>query len=195
LWNSFKWECHSCLDQIPYKTLSQSPRHPWINTQIRHLSSKKKQPYNKALNSCLESDWKAYKQLKKQVQRECRKAHNTYASNSNNLSGNKSFWSYITFKRNDQCEIPTLEKDNQIFSDSLDKANVLNKHFSSVFTKSQRNISLEGRPYPDITPLIIEANGIKRLLHNLDPHKVQGPDGIPPRFLQETSESIAPVLV
>lgn len=200
LWNSFKWECHSCLDLIPCKTLSQSPKHPWINTQIKRLSSKKKRLYNKARNSCLESDWKAYKELKKQVQRECRKAHNTYVSkliNSNNSSGNKRFWSYVKSKRNDQCEIPTLEKDNQIFTDSLDKANILNKHFSSVFTKPNipaEHISLEGHPYPDITPLIIEANGIKRLLHNLDPNKAQGPDGISPRFLKETSESIAPVL-
>jgi len=66
-------------------------------------------------------------------------------------------------------------------TDSLDKANVLNEHFSSVFTKPiilAEHISLEGHPYPDITPLIVEANGIKHLLHNLDPHKAQGPDGI-----------------
>ena len=33
------------------------------------------------------------------------------------------------------------------------------------------------------------------LLHNLDPHKAPGSDGIPARFLKETCNSIAPALV
>jgi len=53
-----------------------------------------------------------------------------------------------------------------MFADSLDKVNVLNKHFSSVFT--ELNIPAE--------------------------HVSQGPDDISTRFLKETSESIAPVL-
>ena len=32
------------------------------------------------------------------------------------------------------CRIPLLEKNDQTYSDSLDKANILNDHFSSVFT-------------------------------------------------------------
>ena len=114
LWNTFKQECHNCLELVPSKLLSRPPRHPWINTQIKCLSNKKKRLYNKARTSCLESDWIAYRDIKKQVQRECRKAHNTYVSkliDEKNLSGNtlKCFWSYIKSKRNDQCEIPSLE--------------------------------------------------------------------------------------
>ena len=146
--------------------------------------------HNKASISCLESDWKAYKDLKKQVQRECRKAHNAYVSkliDSNGSSSNKRFWSYIKSKRNDQCEIPSLEKNSQIYTQNADKANLLNDHFSSVFTKSSipsdQIPSLENNP--DITPLLIEENGVRLLLQNLDSHKAQGPDGIPARFLKE----------
>ena len=201
LWNAFKQECHSCLELIPQRKLSKSPRHPWINNQIKRLSNKKKRLYNKARISFLESDWKAYRDLKKQVQRECRKAHNAYVSkliDSNGSSSNKRFWSYIKSKRNDQCEIPSLEKKNQIYTQNADKANLLNDHFSSVFTKS--NIpsdqipSLENNPYPVITPLLIEENSVRLLLQNLDSHKAQGPDGIPARFLKETSNHIAPAL-
>ena len=157
--------------------------------------------YNEARISCPESDWKAYRDLKKQVQRECCKAHNAYVSkltDSNGSSSNKRFWSYIKSKRNDQCEIPSLEKNNQIYTQNADKANLLNDHFSSVFTKSSipsdQIPSLENSHYPDITPLLIEENGVRLLLQNLDSHKAQGPDGIPARFRKETSYHIAPEL-
>ena len=52
----------------------------------------------------------------------------------------------------------------------------------------------DGHPYPDIPTIQIDTLGVTSLLSNLDPHKAPGPDGIPPRFLKETSSSIAPVL-
>jgi len=77
------------------------------------------------------------------------------------------------------------------------KLDVLNDHFASVFTKiytPSDQISSLSRSYPDITPLLIEASGVRSLLKILDPSKAQGPDGISARFLKETSEDIAPIL-
>ena len=53
---------------------------------------------------------------------------------------------------------------------------------------------LDSSLLPDIPPLYIEAEGIKRLVNNLDVHKSHGPDDIPARFLKETSDSISLVL-
>ena len=70
---------------------------------------------------------------------------------------------------------PSIEKNDQTYSDSLDKANVLNDHFSSVFTidvsPADQNPTLEGRYYSDISKLQLETNGIRLLLQNLDSHK------------------------
>ena len=102
-------------------------------------------------------------------------------------------------KRNDQCAIPALFKANQTYTQNVDKANVLNEHSSSVFTKpdtsSDHNPSLEGNSYPDISPLLIEENGVRALLQNLDSHKAQGPDGIPAKFLKETSNYISKTML
>ena len=38
--------------------------HSWINNHIKRLSSRKRNLYNKARSSQLESDWKAFKDLK-----------------------------------------------------------------------------------------------------------------------------------
>jgi len=53
---------------------------------------------------------------------------------------------------------------------------------------NKKKIPPLSRSYPDITPLLIEASGVR---FNLDPSNAQGPDGISARFLKET---IAPIL-
>jgi len=201
LWNTFKDECHKCLDLIPSKQSVPSSRYPWISTNIKRLSNKKRRLYNKARTSQLESDWKAYKDLKHQVQRECRIAHDSYVSkliNNNISTGNKRFWTYIKSKRIDQYGIPTLEKDNKTYTDNVDKANILNNHFSSVFTidnsPADQLPALESSPFPDIPSLHIDADGIIPLLSGLNANKSHGPDGIPTRFLKETAQHISPVL-
>ena len=70
--------------------------------------------------------------MKRQVQRECRDSYVSKLINDNNSAGNKRFWSYFKSKHNDQSGIPTLVKDNKTYTDNVDKANILNDHFSSV---------------------------------------------------------------
>ena len=57
--------------------------------------------YNKARTSQLQSDWSAFNEVKKQVQRESRKAHDKYVSdiiNPDNKRSNKKFWSLLNQK-------------------------------------------------------------------------------------------------
>jgi hypothetical protein len=39
----------------------------------------------------------------------------------------------------------------------------------------------------------ISTNGILKLLNSLNPHKAQGPDGIPPQILKDHAQLIAPM--
>ena len=41
----------------------------------------------------------------------------------------------------------------------------------------------------------ITINGVKKLIIELNPHKVQGPNGLPPRFLKDFASEIAPALI
>lgn len=68
---------------------------------------------------------------------------------------------------------------------------ILNKQFSSVFTIDNSNTSflfaLDGHPHPDVPPIHIDIAGVTTLLHNLDLHKVPGPNRISSKFLKETT--------
>jgi len=201
LWNVFKSKCHECLNLVPSITLSKRTINPWSNRYITRLTNKKKRLYNKARASQLQSDWSAYREIKQQVQRECRKAHDKYVLdiiNSDNTRSNKKFWSYIKSKKSEQYGIPTLEKDHQLITDNLSKANILNDQFSSVYTidtACRDNIpTLKVPSFPTMQPLDVDVQGIYTLLSDLDSYKASGPDGIPPRLLKELSVNIAPIL-
>ena len=54
--------------------------------------------------------------------------------NDNSQKGSKRLWSYIKSRKKDNVGIGSLHCDGVVYTDNLDKANVLNRHFSSVFT-------------------------------------------------------------
>ena len=86
-----------------------------------------------------------------------------------------------------------------IFYSCLDKARILNAHFSSVFTKeSPLNTPSQDadpiRQYPPISKLNITTEGIQKLLENLNPNKAMGPERLHPRVLKETARAVAPIL-
>ena len=99
---------------------------------------------------------------------------------------------FIKANRCDQTGVAPLKEGNLLHSDP--KAGVLIRQFASVFTSD--NISdlpdLGPSPHPPMNGIIINNQGIVKLLKNLNPHKATGPDGIPARLLKETAAEIAP---
>ena len=82
------------------------------------------------------------------------------------------------------------------YDSSLDKAEVLNQQFQSVFTK-EPNSPLPDKgpsPHPTISDMNISVEGIYNLLLNINPHKACGPDQIHGRVLKETADVISPFL-
>ena len=111
----------------------------------------------------------------------------------------KRLWTYIKSQRKDYCGVAPLISNGTVHSDSLDslaKAKILNKYFTSVFTpdSSTTITPMEEQLIPDIEPLRIDINGVVELLKNLKPYKASGPDEIPVYLLKETSKEIAPAL-
>ena len=83
------------------------------------------------------------------------------------------------------------------------KADIFNRQFVSVYTREQAgDSSSKGpSPYPDIGDLftdpihlLIDPNGVRKLLDRLNPHKSSGPDDLSARVLKECSAEISPVL-
>jgi len=81
-------------------------------------------------------------------------------------------------------------------SDPLDKANILNQQYQSVFTQEDTTSipTLDGNPSPTMPDIEVTTEGILSLLKRLNPNKATGPDMMPARILKELADQCAPYL-
>ena len=79
-----------------------------------------------------------------------------------------------------------MKTGTNVCNSDIDKAETLNDHFHSVFSKSKRNITLiDGvSPFESILSLSIDACGVLSQLRRLNPNKAHGPDELSPQLLK-----------
>nr|XP_054765722.1 uncharacterized protein LOC129272629 [Lytechinus pictus] len=175
---------------------------PWINSNIKRLSRRKKRSYKKARMTKNNHDFLRYKQLQKECKQACKVAYSDYITNivSPECSSNpKRFWSFINSKKCDNNGVSALfSPNNGMVSDSFTKASLLNKQFSSVFNGNEDITSIPQKgpsPYKSMEPIDVSPAGVYKLLHDLNPHKASGPDMIPARLLKELALELTPIFV
>lgn len=113
----------------------------------------------------------------------------------------KRFWTYIKHKRADNNTIPPLKSDRVLHPDPVDNADILNKQFQLAFSSKSEitkevfksSYNMRGN-FGTMQEINITEQGITKLLKNLNPNKVPGPDNIIPRILKEMTTHISPIL-
>ena len=142
-------------------------------------------------------DYLIYVQARNAATRDVRRAKRDFEKK---LAGDiklnpKSFWKYVRSKTKVKTGISDLEKDDGTFAHTdIDKAEVLNNFFSSVFTREDiSDIPEPGRTYDGETLeafQVTKDDVIKKLI-KLNPCKSPGPDSIHPRVMKETAEAVS----
>ena len=108
----------------------------------------------------------------------------------------KSFWTFISKLRHDDQRIGDLHVSGSIVSADALKAEALNEQFNSVYTE-EGSIPLPNvgeSPYGEIDRFQLSISGVIDQLNKLNPSKSQGPDGIPPWFMNTYAAQLAPML-
>jgi hypothetical protein len=92
---------------------------------------------------------------------------------------------------------PLKDSENKTVSEDRGMAELLNKFFSSVFTREDiRNVpSAETMDAPDLETVIVTHKLVREKIRNLRPSSAAGPDSIGPLLLQELQEELVPALV
>ena len=205
IWESFKKCCLSLRDKyIPCKIAKSRCSLPWITNNIRKLLKVRNTLYHQYKQTRSIEIYQQFKEAKHWVQKEMRTAYFNYINGiiSSNVSShtpscNKKFWSFVKHLKKDNVTIPTLLDKGDEVSDNLDKAEVLNRHFRSVFTEEPIALVLPDKgpsPHPDIHHFIIDEDGVFKLISTLNIHKACGPDQINAIFLRQTSSIITPLI-
>jgi len=104
----------------------------------------------------------------------------------------KSFWTYVRSQTKTKEALSPLDKGNgELTQNDMEKAQVLNQFFSSVFTREDINTitDLAPREYTNqLDNIQIGTQDVEKLLIKLKPEKSPGPDQIHPRVLKECSK-------
>ena len=89
-----------------------------------------------------------------------------------------------------------IRRDGSIACSPTDKANLFGSYFSTNSSLSDSNAPDPPTQPPSnpIPSIIISARKVRRVLRSLKTDKASGPDGLPPRFLKEFADELAPVL-
>ena len=110
--------------------------------------------------------------------------------------GNKGLWRYIKNKKKSSSGVGTLTANGTTGVSPLEKAEMLNQQFTSVFTSDEANTTpdLGPSPFPAMPQILIAEKGVCSLLNNLNPKKASGADNIPAVLLKKCAEEITPML-
>jgi len=134
--------------------------------------------------------------------------HNTrqlYNDEQNNIakkckSDPKKYWNYNNSKTRSHIK---LENNNLFYTNDhgvdnvvrkdLDKANVANNYFSSVFNSDSCEVvpPCDVKCFTVMDNIIIDVDDVKKRLNNLNMYKSYGPNMLHPKILKELPNEIA----
>ena len=167
--------------------VAKKKNHKWSRIRKNLADDEEKLQYNRIRNQIRSLTRKSTKILEKNITQNVKK-------------NPKGFWKYSQQKLKTRSNIPDLikpgtEQDPVYATTDQEKAEVLLKYFSSVFTTEPDGDTMpdfDEREYEEILENInINYDVVLEKLKKLKTNKSPGPDKIHPRVLKEISTSIA----
>ena len=202
MWPNFKNILLNAMGKhVPCMLTSSRPTYPWITTAVRRGINRKNKAGMKARKTKKPKDRERYRKLKAQAQRTSRQAYGNYVHDiisPEQTETPKRFWSFIKSKKQDNSgAAPLRGNDGLIYSDSNNKADILNTQFKSAYTQEDQSSlpDLGQSSTPSMPDISISFKGVHKLLSELKIHKTAGPDSISPRLLRKVADSIAPARI
>ena len=142
--------------------------------------------YIKANRASFTSDWNNFREAAAAARKTCKGAYKSLVSKAFSGNGSTNPWRFFSIYKINRCKnngvAPLREDGTKVINNGV-KAHVLNSQFCSEYTKEDfRTPKLTLQISPEMREIKNDIEGIKQLMKNLDPLKVDGPDMIKSQF-------------
>ncbi|CAM4559525.1 unnamed protein product [Lepidochelys olivacea] len=169
-------------------------RPAWLNNEILADLKHKKEAYKKWKIGQMTRD--EYINIARAYRNEIRKAksHLELQLVRDVKSNKKSFFRYVGNKKKAKESVgPLLNEGGNLVTEDVEKANVLNAFFASVFTNkvSSQTTALGSTAWGGGGQPSVKEEVVRDYLEKLDVHKSMGPDALHLRVLKELVDVIA----
>ena len=186
---------------VPTKMTSKRFNQPWFTQECKRTIRKKIRRYKVFKQTKRQSDWQIFQEASKSARKTCNNAYHTYIKqnfcDNPNKENNKKFYSFIKAKRSDTIGVsPLVDPTGVTQIDDKKISELLSDQFASVFSHDDgTSPTIHGEKGAIIDDLTFTANGIIKLLSNLNIRKASGSDEVSARILKECAHEVGKPLV
>lgn len=183
-----------------FSPVNKSKKNPWMNRDSVNAVKEKRKAWKRYSHCKSKQNFQTYAEKRNKSTAACRTARINFERKlaENIKTDSKSFWNYVNSQTKTKHGICDLtDQDGNLTSSDIQKANLLNTFFSSVFTNEKTDVipTLVDRNFTsDLSDLHISNDMVVKKLNKLNPGKSPGIDGIHPKVLKECSECISEFL-
>ena len=196
MWNFVKEKILDLIkDHTPRRKQSQSANPPWMNSALKRCINEKRRAWKKWKESGRETDKTAYKDKEKETKSMIRKRKNGWEKSivEKRKTNPKLFYRHINRARKSRDKVaPLYDDDGKVTVDPKRQAEILNKYYAGVFTRS------EGEPEEPIIAteerleeISVTKEKVIEAITGIKQDAAPGPDEIPPRVFHELKEELA----
>lgn len=205
LWDGFLDIFNNAIDKyIPSKIIAKSKDPPYFNKEIKKLKRIGRKMYNKTKcknQSCKKSSINA---IRKKLDTAKKVAKDKYMLKMFNTDDKQGSWNkmykHIKSQGDTHVKIPALLGENEEACTDYDKAEALNKQYSSVYQINTESMDGSSDNLQDVyeagkyDQFRISYLDIMKVIRKLKNGKAAGPDGINNRIIKLAAVGIVPYL-
>ena len=183
----------------PVKKPRKNSRPPWMNSEILRSIAAKRRAWKKWKESGREGDGDAYRAKDKETKKMIRKRKNEWERRvvEKRVINPKLFYSHINRARKTRDSVAPLKNDEgQIIVEPQKQADVLNRYYAQVFTRSDvAPPDPRRKTEAKIEKIVVTKLKVMAAIDGLKRDAAPGPDEIPPCVFHELKEELAEPLV
>ncbi len=193
-WVCFKQIFKSLEDKfIPTKRVNENSLPIWMNRNTLRLIRKKRKLWDFYKNSGALDDFLLHKEYVDKVKKEVKKAKTDFEKALLSKVNKKKFFSYMRSKTKSKDKITTLKNsDGDLVESDIDKCEILNQYFNSVFTKvaPDDNLKPDELVSPSLTSVFFHHSVVSEAVFKMKKNSAPGPDGQLPKIISMFSNQI-----